>query len=112
VQQSRRDRETSSIGDPANILRDFRSVSVTVKNSKQADDSHRRGRLRFDIERTDCAEHRNRKRYTRLYKGTPTPAMPSAPAAAMTMMNVIGTSRSARPPSCHAKTPTISIARM
>src|SRR5205823_3003776 len=63
--------ETSSISDPANILRDFRSMSVTVKNSKQADDAHRRGRPRFDVERNDCAEHHNRKRYTHLDKRNP-----------------------------------------
>ena len=42
--------------------------------------------------------------------GMSMPATPSAPPAAMTRTKVAGTSQMARPPSCQAKMPTVTIA--
>ena len=44
--------------------------------------------------------------------GTGTPVMASAPPIAMARTKVAGTSHSARPPSCQAKMPTVTMARM
>ena len=88
------------------------SMSVTVKNCKEADEAHRGGNRRFDVKCNDCTKHHNRQGYADLNKGNPMPAMPSAPPTVMMTTNVMGTSQSARSPSCHAKTPTITMARM
>ena len=71
MQYCRRNQETGSIGDTADVLRNFGSVSVTVKNSEQADDAHRRRDGGFDIKRDDCTERDNRKGHTDLDKGNP-----------------------------------------
>ena len=42
--------------------------------------------------------------------GTGTPVMASAPPSAIAATNAAGTSHSARPPSCQAKMPTVTIA--
>ena len=71
MQYSRRDHETSSVGDTARIVRDFGPVGVTVKHRKQADNAHCRRDRSFDIKRNDRTEHHNRQGYTDLDKGNP-----------------------------------------
>ena len=43
--------------------------------------------------------------------GTGMPAIPSAPPAVIASTKLAGTSHSARPPSCQANRPTVTIAR-
>src|SRR6266446_8567665 len=69
VQQRRRDHEAGSIGDAAGILRNFGSMSLTVKNRKQTDDADCHHGRRLDVKRNDCAEHNNRKGYADLDQG-------------------------------------------
>src|ERR1700756_3474739 len=71
MQQRRCDYEAGSIGDAAGILRNFGSMGVTVKNSKQADEAHCRHGRRFEFKRDDCTQHYNRNGYTNLDKGNP-----------------------------------------
>ena len=71
VQQGCRDHEAGSISDAAGILRNFGSMGVTVKNSKQADDTHYRHGRRFEVKRNDCTEYYNRNSYADFDKGNP-----------------------------------------
>src|SRR6516162_246720 len=71
MQDGRRDHETGGVGDTACIIWDFRSMGVTVKHRKQADNAHSRRNRSFDIKRDDRTEHYNRKGYTDLDKGNP-----------------------------------------
>ena len=71
MQDSRRDHETGSIGNTARIIRDFGSMSMTVKNRKQADEAHCRRDRGVDAKRNNRTEHYDGKGYADLDKENP-----------------------------------------
>src|SRR5215831_10623381 len=71
MQRSRRDHEAGSISESGSILWNLGSMSVTVKNCKEADETHRGRDRRLDVKRNDCTKRHNRKGYADLNKGNP-----------------------------------------
>ena len=110
MQQRRRQQEAGRIGGPERIGRHLGAVGVTVEHREGADDADGDRERRLALERDDRAEHDHRGGDPEFDRRQLDPAMPIAPPAAIISTNVAGTSQSARPPSCQAKTPTVTIA--